>query len=1081
VIRLFRVAEDNQTSDEDVNVSSEQQPGSSEVHQQGMIEELHKALASLRYEMSSSVDMIRKLLEHCITISNDPNHAYCSVPNDIEKLLFGVSDDDMANAVNGLESVSKIASNLDAALSKDSPVNNILRDAGFDPVIVSRIQLKNNDNLQLDYAEHFLAITIALSQLQMTEHTDTGQCTKVVERAIEYKLLNTGKTKETPFSHLNKGEDKPDILEGLESKDKYIDEQFGYIEQMNLLPEQLDKMGVGGINFDEFVNGIINIPNIFSNSVEKLIDALREAGAGSEEAARYNLNKLAIWVATSELATLDVPKDDLEKLQNPDTQQKVLNKYYSKFKDVEDATQFLSAKKIIDKITLDRGANVSDIYNLMGMVENSGVSGQVYSGGGAPIVDNTKVASMTRAILHEARKVSEFLFWQIFSSTPSVYTRSKKSFGDSSGTPNLSASRRPDSYAYIKAVSSVSPILIGATSYNYHSEKNRNSKLDFRVGIFNRLAKKIGDTKNTNIDIHGPTCASQNLPSEFVLTEDKESRNITTMPYDRLIPLCSELRIWCDSVPEWVEGGRFEWQNMKSVHDHMYHIFSAFTYHSNVETILDGRNVVWTLYDALLASILSSNSTVEKKKELISGLIGVSCPWGDEDKLRSLLKDIDDNKELSSVLGKNHLYSKYPRMYSARTVEPLVLLSQSVLYLYKTYCNLAGLFRKPDDPEIFVQSLTLSGDNIVEIFINRVIEQISKLIESHSSDVPNIHAVREFNNSEDKILPIFGISKDSMISAIYRAVVSNIGDLLYGEGAVFNARERMHYRNSSQYRATIGNVADSIARNTGVFGRDIFDISESLASKGVNTDMSGIYKAAVGRSMKSVRKTIRTSDYSSKISGLDIYNDDRRSLIKLPDNAPIPKLLGGTQYSLLRQDGTVIDSVVCDTRPFVTSRDGALYVVIIPKFSKLNDHNINSVYELVADYGIINPDSDSYAMQKICTGKYMVYSENISKRFEEFKSAIDDLKAKAGAIKAVNIYEINLILLKFANFKKAIHNAILALRSINTFNWYEADVFGDTGAWSVENLNKSIKDVEESLKSMVTKLKNIIVESSPEA
>jgi hypothetical protein len=215
--------------------------------------------------------------------------------------------------------------------------------------------------------------------------------------------------------------------------------------------------------------------------------------------------------------------------------------------------------------------------------------------------------------------------------------------------------------------------------------------------------------------------------------------------------------------------------------------------------------------------------------------------------------------------------------------------------------------------------------------------------------------------------------------------------------------------------------------------------------------------------MENVANVLDSATYSSAISSNQVRSTAATSTISVPSRL-IPPIISGAIFNLLDENGNVVATGQSRIKPTVRIDGDNVEITFQPGFGNVNLANIR---ELQIDYTGVAPDSSSYGMHQIFTGRHLKYADDMSSRYKELKKSIEDLKKVKG--KVVDASSVLEVADHLKQLQKSLWNTIAALPSIDELKTY-SKLTGDPQQYLitdtsklVESLNKMVEGIHELL------------------
>jgi len=820
----------------------------------------------------------------------------------------------------------------------------------------------------------------------------------------------------------------------------------------------------------------------FAESIGVDISTIKESLSIGKAESKGKVGKLVVSLAANELILLKesgylssaqlAAASALKQYNEPSVALDILKKNYKDILKQPYATDFKSIVNVLEKIAMNQEVTPSDMSTVQNSAQKtSEIKPKPDDFDSIPISNERYISEMKSIIEREASKASEFIFWKAFNNMPSVLQKSDKSFSLLSGSSRTSVpSFSADNSLSITIGSE--KVYINKTSFNFHAEAGGTStRKDFRNRIFSRMSG-ILEGISEDIRLATPEVKSRKL-SEYYLSDDSLSGVPTTIDSNRILSLGKELYDVCNNVPEWREGGAKAGE-VSSIRDKIDAMFANYVYHSNVGINVGGKQYVSTLYDLVMASLITAVNDASKSKDKakftnakssILSLLASTCPWVEDMSVIDDTIDMDNIGSLTSALSNANALPGEIRTYSCRTAEQIAILSRSAVYIIKSYCNMTGIVSAPSYSENFLRSLTVDGKNIISIFINTIINKLTSQVKSNGKKMPNTAALRKFNRANDKSMFLFGAASDDLVNAIISTVGYNMNDL-------FSRKESESgmpalASSAKQYRDLIGKITNGISKNTDMLGTVAFDVSSVIANNmysGISniTDSYGSHARTLFSNIKDV---IDTASYSSEVEASNIKSTPRESTIILDDKM-VPSIMSGSTFSLLDENGVEIASSSSDRKPTMKLVDGKIYITFRPGFG---DVNIANARQIKIDYTGATPDSSGYGLQKIYTGNHLAYAKDMEDKFNDFFKSISDVVSSGKTGGFINVEELFKSVQKLKQFQKSIWNTIAILPSLEQLDKY-GEATGEIGGY----LQSETKTVRDTLKKITLDISRFI-------
>lgn len=947
------------------------------------------------------------------------------------------------------------------------------------------------------------AITEALESLQreVESSKDVKSADSIVSNLASQHALNTGTSREhatiTPgFDEAAPEPPEPGVRQPTEEerevqeKSERVEpglrldtEQSTYatIDSLRDLEDMIDLVeGVAGKISKEDAQAFADSILRFAESIKLDVSTIKQSVSIEGGETKGKIGKLVVSLAANELLLLKedgnlssarlAAASSLKQYNEPSVALDILKKNYGDILNKPYAIDFTSIFNVLEKMAMNKEVTPSDMSTVQNSAQKtSEIKPKPDDFDSIPISNERYISEMKSIIEREASKVSEFIFWKAFNNMPSILQKSDRAFSLLSGSPRAGVpSFSADQSASITI--GENPVFINPTKFNFHSETESSSvRKDFRNRIFSRMSG-ILEGISEDVRLAPPEVKSSKMPSEYYLSDDSLSGAPTTIDSNRILSLGKELYDVCSNVPEWREGGA-KAEEASSIREKIDAMFANYVYHSNVGINVGGKQYVSTLYDLVMSSLITAINDAAKSKDetkftnaksSLLSLLASTCPWAKD---LSVIDGIDSEHidSLQPALSSANALPGDVTTYSCRTAEQVAIISKSIVYIVKSYCNMAGIVSAPSYSEKFLRSLTIDGKNIISIFINTIVNKLTAQVKSNGKKMPNTAALRKFNRASDKSEFLFGTPADDFVNVIISTVGYNISDL-------FSRQEEESgvpalASNTNQYRNAIGILTYGISSNTNMLGAGAFDISSVLANYRGNRNIADIYGEHTRRLFGNIKQVIDTASYSSGVEASNIKSTPRESTIMLDDKM-VPSIMSGSTFSLLDENGVEIASSSSDRKPTMKLVDGKVHITFRPGFG---DVNISNARQIKIDYTGATPDSSGYGLQKIYTGNHLTYAKDMEDKFNDFLKSISDVVSSGKTGGFINVEELFKSVQKLKQFQKSIWNTIAILPSLEQLDKY-GKTTGEIGGY----LQSETKIVRDTLKKMTSEISSFI-------
>ena len=329
---------------------------------------------------------------------------------------------------------------------------------------------------------------------------------------------------------------------------------------------------------------------------------------------------------------------------------------------------------------------------------------------------------------------------------------------------------------------------------------SRRGASDFRCNVLQKIQSVLGESGDLDhvINLKGSKLTKRGTPLKeksllCALVSDPLTGDPTSIDVETVIRLGGSLEAEVKLVPEWQSGGKknvsFSAALMRGKMDAL---FAAYAIHSNVGIQVGGQSKVSTLYDLVMLQLdnelaLAKDGNDEKQVKSVldkmrlfcsgppdsvtdkkdRGKFVNACPWIRAPKLST---------GFDSVLSQSESGSRPYKLYSGRTVEAGLMLSKSIIFLTKSYCNACGILRSPQDGKGLASTLSLGGTHIVDLLLDAIVARLLKTMGAYKLG-GNKSALNAFTKAKDKSAYLFGADKETIRRVAVDSVGDNIRDL----------------------------------------------------------------------------------------------------------------------------------------------------------------------------------------------------------------------------------------------------------------------------------------------------------------
>ena len=429
-------------------------------------------------EAANGINLFLKKCKKCTSASEFAN---ITIPEDFMELLFGISPSGLEDAVMEAEDhesllplqemVSKIES-----VAGSSFLTIAMNAAGIAFTLEVGSLGDEGPESQFSFLKSATNFFYELTSTLKARVTIPGEVANVIVAAlVEAKVLSSGESNEVRLPVGKKDEDTGDNVEKVKDSDNTLGKftpTIAFDDSLLMIDENISAiitrvggeyrdplMGLSEIELEEFRAALIESLKDLAKMTSVPLSFIRSEVESNDRNVKQYVDKLVVSLAANELSVLMegkvIGKHSIAPLKGnpgipsavnflkesfPELLGPVSDKRYNSIR--EKSADFIRMFKVMERIAAHEKSTPDDFTAIQASAEKQKEflspdrhNHEVQS---LPITDKRRVSELKRLVKMEAKKNSDFLFFSIFTNTPSVLPAdADKAFGLLYASPRI--------------------------------------------------------------------------------------------------------------------------------------------------------------------------------------------------------------------------------------------------------------------------------------------------------------------------------------------------------------------------------------------------------------------------------------------------------------------------------------------------------------------------------------------------------------------------------------------------------------------------------------------------------------------